>query len=84
MTTDVSLWDVKPDAEQNPLKGSGVLSGRWVPLVSRVLAGRPLRSGMRHPQLQQICHYVQNQSYISYYHLAQEQEGLDYEELVLR
>ena len=76
--TDVSLWDVNPAAERTLLKGSGLVSGRWVLLVSRVLADRPLLTCMSHPQLQQSCHYVQNQSCIPCYHLVQEQEKRDY------
>ena len=51
--------------------------------MSRVLASRPLLACMRHPQRQQSCHYVRNQSYILCYPLAQEQEGLGNERLVL-
>ena len=53
-----------PAAEQTPLKGSGLVSGLWVLLVSEIQADRPLLACMRHPQLQLSCHYVPNQSYI--------------------
>ena len=48
---DVSLWDVNPATDQTPLKGSDLVPSRWVLLVLRVLAGRPLFSCMHHPQL---------------------------------
>ena len=81
--TDVSLWDVNPAAEQTPPKVSGLVSRLWDLLESRVLAGCPLRASMRQPQLQKSCHYVRNLSYIPCYHLAQEQEGLGHDRLVL-
>ena len=52
MTTDVSLWDVNPAAEQTPLKGSGLVSYCWVLLMSRILAGHLFLICMCHPQLQ--------------------------------
>ena len=51
--------------------------------MSRVLAGCPLLAFMHHPQLQKSCDYVQNQTYIPCYHLAQEQEGRVHEKLVI-
>ena len=42
--------------------------------MSRVMAGRSLLACIRH---------VRNQSYIPCYHLAQEQEGLGYEGLLV-
>ena len=65
------------------LKGSAHLSGRWGLLVSWILAGRSCPACMRHPQQQQLWHYVRNQSYIPCYPLAQKQKVLDHEGLVL-
>ena len=76
-----SLWDVNPATEQTSLKVSGLVSGRWVLLMSSVQADHPLLACIHHPQLEQSCHYVQNQSYIICYYLAEEQEGLDNEGL---
>ena len=83
LPTNVSLWDVNLTVEQNPLKDSGLVSGHRVLLVSRVLAGHTLLACMHHLLLEQPCHYVQNQSYIPYCYLAQEQEGLSHQGPVL-
>ena len=61
LPTDVSLWEVNSPAEQSPLKVSCLL-------VSRLLAGRPLLALMRHPLLQESCHYLQYQTYIHHHH----------------
>ena len=82
VSTEVFLWDVNPASEQTPLKGSSLMSSH-VEFWSRVLAGRPLLVCMRRPQLQHSCTYVWNQSSILCYHIAQEQQGLSYEGLVL-
>ena len=79
---DVSFWDVNPTAEHSPLKVSGLMSGCWILLVSRILAGHLLLVCMQLPQLQQ-CHNVQNESNIPCYHLAYEQESLGHKGLVL-
>ena len=81
--TDASFWHMNLAVEQNPFKGSCLVSGRWVLLLSRILAGRPLLACMHHPQIQQLCDYVQNQSYTACYQLTQEQEVLGIEGLVL-
>ena len=74
--TDISLCSAEGFMSWTPLKGLGLVSGCWVLLMSRVMAGCPHLACICHPQLQQSCQYVWNQSYIPCYHLGQEQEGL--------
>ena len=79
---EVNLWDVNLAAEQTPLKYSGHVSGHWFLRVkgsglsySSVLYASSLATT--------VMSYDCNQSYIPYNHLAQEEEDLGHEWLVL-